>query len=92
MDFNKIKELLKGLVTDSTTDEQLEQIGAINQELNNAETEYTDLVTKQEDLRKKYIEVIKDTSFSQKPKEDENSQPMSLEECFQAEIDKRKEK
>lgn len=88
MDLSKIKEMLKGLINDSTTTEQVEQIGAINQELDNADKEYTDLIAKQEDLRKKYIEVVKDTSFTQKPK-DEPEQPKSLEDCIQAEIEKR---
>lgn len=88
MDLSKIKEMLKGLINDSTTTEQVEQIGAINQELENADKEYTDLIAKQEDLRRKYIEVVKDTSFTQKPK-DEPEQPKSLEDCIQAEIEKR---
>ena len=88
MDLSKIKEMLKGLINDSTTTEQVEQIGAIKQELDNADKEYTDLIAKQEDLRKKYIEVVKDTSFTQKPK-DEPEQPKSLEDCIQAEIEKR---
>ena len=88
MDLSKIKEMLKGLINDSTPTEDVEKVGAICQELDNAESEYTDLVTKQEDLRKKYIEAIKDTSFNQKPKE-ENPQPKSLEDCIQAEIEKR---
>ena len=88
MDLNKIRELLKGLITDSTTTEQVEQIGAINNELDNAEKDYTELMASQEELRKKYINVIKDTSFSEKPKEAENK-PLTLEECIQAEIDKR---
>ena len=88
MDLNKIRELLKGLITDSTTTEQVEQIGAINNELDNAEKDYTELMASQEELRKKYINVIKDTSFSEKPKEAENK-PLTIEECIQAEIDKR---
>ena len=88
MDLSKIKEMLKGLINDTTPTEDVEKVGAICQELDNAESEFTDLVTKQEDLRKKYIEAIKDTSFKQKPKE-ENPQPKSLEDCIQAEIEKR---
>ena len=88
MDLSKIREMLKGLINDSTPTEDVEKVGAICQELDNAESEFTDLVTKQEDLRKKYIEAIKDSSFNQKPKE-ENPQPKSLEDCIQAEIEKR---
>lgn len=89
MDLSKIKEMLKGLINDSTPTEDVEKVGAICQELDNAESEFTDLVTKQEDLRKKYIEAIKDSSFNQKPKDEEQTQPKSLEDCIQAEIEKR---
>ena len=82
MDFNKIRELLKSLVNDSTSTEDIERIGAINNELESAENEVNDLVNKHEDLRKKYIDAIKDTSFIGKPKEEE-SKPKTLEECIQ---------
>lgn len=90
MDFNKIKELLKGLVDDSSSTELVEKIGGINQELDNAKKEYDGLITKHEELRGKYIKVITDTSFNQKPKE-ENPAPKSLEECMQEVIDNRKD-
>ena len=92
MDFSKIKELLKGLITDSTPTEEVEALGRISGELDNLEKEEQDLVQKHEELRKKYIEALKDSSFKGAPKEDDTPKPMTLEECFQAEIDKRKEK
>ena len=49
------------------------------------------MIQKHEELRKKYVEAIKNTSFTEKPKE-ENPQPKTLEECIQEEISKRKEK
>ena len=88
MDFNKIRELLKGLITENTSTEEVEKIGAINQEVDNAENEYTSFAGKHEELRKKYIDVIKDSSFKEKPKE-ENPDPKSLEECIQEQIAKR---
>lgn len=91
MDFNKIKELLKGLITDSMSTEDVEKVGAITQEVDNAEKEYTGFVEKHEELRKKYIDVIKDTSFKEKPKED-NPDPKTLEDCIQEQIAKRKDK
>ena len=90
MDFNKIKELLKGLVDDSTTTEVAEKIGGITQELENAEKEYDGLIVKHEELRAKYVKAITDTSFEGKPKE-VNPQPKSLEECMQEVIDNRKD-
>ena len=92
MDFQKVRELLKGLITDSTPTEDVEKIGKISGEIDNLEKEEQDFITKHEDLRKKYIEVIKDTNFKGVPKEDDNAQPKSLEECFQEQIEKRKEK
>lgn len=91
MDFNKIRELVKGLITDSTPTEEVEKIGKISGEIDNLEKEEKDLITAHEDLRKKYIDVIKDTSFKGAPKEEDNPQPKSLEECFQEQIAKRKE-
>lgn len=88
MDFIKIKELLKGLITESTSTEEAEKVGAITQEVDNAEKEYAGFVEKHEELRKKYIDVIKDTSFKEKPKE-ENPDPKSLENCIQEQIAKR---
>ena len=90
MDFNKVRELLKGLITDSTPTEEVEKIGKISGEIDNLEKEEQDFLKSHEDLRKKYIEVIKDTSFKGTPKEEGNPEPKSLEECFQEQIDKRK--
>lgn len=92
MDFNKVRELLKGLITDSTPTEEVEKIGKISGEIDNLENEEKDFIKSHEDLRKKYIEVIKNTSFKGTPNEEDNPQPKSLEECFQEQIEKRKEK
>ena len=87
---NKLKDLVKGLINDSTTTEQVEQIGGIVQEIDNMEKEYTDLLNKHEELRKKYIAAVKDSTFKEKPK-DEEQKPLSLEECISEEIEKRKD-
>ena len=92
MDFNKVREMLKGLIKDSTPTEDVEEIGKISGEIDNLEKEEQDFLQKHEELRKKYIDVIKDSSFKVNPKEDDNPQPKSLEDCFQEQIDKRKEK
>ncbi|MBO7715497.1 MAG: hypothetical protein J6S85_18185 [Methanobrevibacter sp.] len=91
MDFNKVRELLKGLITDSTPTEEVEKIGKISGEIDNLEKEEQDFLKSHEDLRKKYIEVIKDTSFKGAPKEEDNPQPKTLEECFKEQIEKRKD-
>ena len=90
-DFNKVRELLKGLITDSASTELVEQVGAISNELDNAEKEEKDFIQKHEELRKKYIQVIKDSNFKGAPAEEDNPQPKTLEECFAEEIAKRKD-
>ena len=89
MDFNKVREMLKGLIKDSTPTEDVEEIGKISGEIDNLEKEEQDFLQKHEELRKKYIDVIKDSSFKGSPKEDDNPQPKSLEDCFQEQIEKR---
>ena len=91
MDFNQVRELLKGLITDSTSTETVEQIGKINAGIDELEKEELALISSHEDLRKKYIGVIKDTSFKGQPKQEENPQPKSLEECMQEVISQRKD-
>ena len=91
MDFNQVRELLKGLITDSTPTEDVEKIGKISGAIDELEKEELTLINSHEDLRKKYIDVIKDTSFKGQPKQEENPQPKSLEECMQEVISQRKD-
>ena len=91
MDFTKIRELLNNLITDSTPTEEVEAITKISVAVDDLEAQEQDLIKSHEDLRKKYIEVIKDTAFKGAPQEENNPQPKSLEECFQEQIAKRKE-
>ena len=91
MDWNKLKESLKGLITDSTSTEDVEKITGIVKDVEGAETESNDLLQKHEELRVKYIEAVKNTTFPSKPKE-EKPRPKSLEECIQETVAKRKDK
>ena len=91
MDFNQVRELLKGLITDSTSTEDVEKIGKISGAIDELEKEELTLINSHEDFRKKYIDVIKDTSFKGQPKQEENPQPKSLEECMQEVISQRKD-
>ena len=91
MDFNQVRELLKGLITDSTSTEDVEKIGKISGAIDELEKNELALIDSHEELRKKYIDVIKDTSFKGQPKQEENPQPKSLEECMQEVISQRKD-
>ena len=90
MDFTQIRKLLKDLITDSTPTEEVEAITKVAVEVDNLEKQEQELIKSHEDLRKKYIEVIKDTSFKDAPKED-NPQPKTLEDSIQEIIANRKE-
>ena len=69
MDLNKVRDLIKSLITESATDEQLQTFGQITGELENLEKEQANLVEKHEELRKKYIDVIKDVFYNEFIKE-----------------------
>ena len=88
MDFEKVRELLKDLIKDSTPTEEVEKIGGIVQEIDNSEKEFNEFVEKHDELRKKYIEAVKNSTFKEAPRE-ENQEPKSFEDCIQAEINKR---
>ena len=90
MDWAKLREGLKSLITDDMSTEDVSKVTSIVKDLEVAESESNDLLQKHEDLRKKYIEAIKETTFKEKPKED-NPQPKTLEECIQEVVDKRKD-
>ena len=90
MDWNKLKEGLKALITDSTPTEDVEKITGFVKDIESAEAESNDMLQRHDDLRKKYIEAVKNSTFSEKPKDD-NPQPKTFEQCVQEQIDKRKD-
>ena len=55
MDYTKIIESLKGLITDDSTPEQVEKITGVVKDIESAKTENEDLIIKHEELRQKYI-------------------------------------
>ena len=89
LDYAKIKEALKSLITDTTSQEDAEKIGAIAKDLDQAEAETNSLLEKHEELRQKYINAVKNSAFGESPKEDKPDTPKTLEECINAEIEKR---
>ena len=89
MDYNALRELLKGLITENSTDEQVETIANIKEEINKAEKESNDLLAKNEALREKYINAVRNSAFGEKPKEAEAT-PKTFEECVEEVINNRK--
>lgn len=89
MDYNALREMLKGLITENSTDEEVSKIASINEEINKAEQEAKDLLTKNEALREKYINAVRNSAFDEKPKETETT-PKTFEECVEEVINNRK--
>ena len=90
LDYAKIKETLKSLITDTTSQEDAEKIGKIAADLDQAEADTNTLLEKHEELRQKYINAVRNSAFSDSPKEEKQDTPKTLEECIQGVIDKRK--
>ena len=89
LDYAKLRETLKTLITDNTSQEDAEKIGAITKELEQAEADTNSLLEKHEELRQKYINAVKNSAFGESPKEEKSNTPLTLEECINAEIEKR---
>lgn len=90
MDYNKLKEGLKALLTDSSSTEDVEKVTRLVTMAEEGEKERDDLLRVNEDTRKKYIEAVKNSTFEGKPKEDD-PKPKSLEDCIEEVLSKRKD-
>lgn len=92
--MTKLKELrtaLSSLITDKTSVEDAEKIGGLNKLVDDIEKEEASLIESHDNLKKKYIEAVKNTSFPIDPKENhkEESENKSFEEILQEKINKK---
>lgn len=69
MTYKEIKEALKGLINENTSEADVEKIGNIANEIDKAEEEHNELLTKNETLREKYINAVRNSAFNDEPKE-----------------------
>lgn len=93
MDYAKMKEILGSLLTEKTSSEDAEKIGSISNMLETAEKEHNELLTKSEDLRKKYIEAVKQSTFAKAPDKDietSGKTNKSFEDCVNEVVAQRK--
>lgn len=68
--YEAIREKVKTLLSSKDiTPEQAELIGKISGEIDNAEAEDKKFLEKHEELRTKYVELVKTASFPETPKE-----------------------
>ena len=93
MDYAKILESLKGLISENTSPEEAEKISGVVKEVEQAKQEHEDTLIKHEELRQKYIKALQNSAFSETPKEDPpEKKPMTFEECVEKVIAQRKDK
>ena len=69
MDFKNIKKILSDLITDKTSPEDAEKIGGAIKEVEKTEEEMTAFAEKHEELRQKYVNSIKNSTFKEAPEE-----------------------
>ena len=92
MSFIKAKELLKAMITDKTSPEVIEQLGNIQKEIEEEETNQVTFAEKYEDLRGKYVKAVMNSSFKADGKDPgEEPKPKTLNECVEEVISARKE-
>ena len=92
MDYAKIIESMKGLITENTSVEQASAISEVVKELEGAKKEHEDTLIKHEELRQKYIKALQNSAFNDpNAANSQNDTPKTLEECIQDVIAKRKQ-
>ena len=93
MDYAKILESLKGLISENTSPEEAEKISGVVKEVEEAKKEHEDTLIKHEELRQKYIKALQNSAFSEDPKENpQEKKSMTFEECVEKVIAQRKDK
>lgn len=92
MDYAKIIESMKGLITENTSVEEASAISEVVKELEGAKKEHEDTLIKHEELRQKYIKALQNSAFNDpNAANSQNDTPKTLEECIQDVIAKRKQ-
>ena len=92
MDFKELRESIKNAFSSSDlTPEQAESLGKINAKVDQLEDENNKMIKGYDELRVKYINLVKDTSFKEEPtKQNEDSEPKTMMECLAEERNKSK--
>ena len=81
MDFKKLEDLIKGLVTEKTTPEEAEKIAEVNRELGSVKAEMVKFAEDHETLREKYVKALMNSTFKEEPEDEkEEPQPKTLDQ------------
>lgn len=90
MPIKELKEALKGLINDNSTPEEIEKITKISLLAEDVEKEESEMLEKYDDLRKKYIESVKNTAFPVDKNEGDQTEEHDLEFFLNEEAKKSK--
>ena len=95
MEFNEfvksVKDKVNSLLTKEAPKETIDLVADINKDIDSMQEGYAKLAKDKADIQEMYIDEVKHTGSSEKPKEIEPEKPKTLEEIGQALIDARKE-
>ena len=86
--MDKIKALREGiqsLITEKSSVEEAERIGKLSAQIDSIEQEQNALIESKEELRKKYVESVKNASFGGIPNSEVDDTPKkakTFEECL----------
>lgn len=83
--LNKLREQLKGIINENTSQEDLNKIAAISSTIDEAEKEMTQLTNELKSTKNDYIELIKSSGVLSKgnpTQMPEDSKPRTLQEIF----------
>lgn len=89
MDIQALRNHIQSLLKDDTSPEDAQEIGALLQEVDTIEKEHNELVASQEQLRTKYIESLKQSSFEKQPQDLQEQKVVTFEDCVQKVIKER---
>lgn len=80
--FKKLKESLKGLINEKTSADDAEKIALVVKDVEKAESESIGLAVKYDEMRNKYVEAVKNSTFGKTGEEAEKVKPVALEDCL----------
>ena len=91
-DFVKsVKEKVNSLLTKEAPKETIDLVADINKDIDSMQESHAKLAKDKADLQEMYIDQVKHSGSSEKPKEDEPEKPKTFEEIGQALINAGKE-
>lgn len=82
MEIQQLKNKLKNLVKESTTEEDAKVISEIANELDKTNDEVNKIIETAENYRKKYVDLVIHSGFKQEEEPPQNDDPKTLDEII----------